>query len=121
MAFSYSGMLTHFCGASGEAEILPPASPCIHIGRFSIAPEDNRLYCKSALSSTESLGGSGNQAHARLRLLLRDGMDRRDRNDSHEEKQCERVSFLHNQSSLVRPRTTSAGYFYFSAGFFQRE
>ena len=51
--------------------------PSIHIGRLSIALENDRLYCKDALSSAESLGGTGNQAYARLRLLLSSGMDRR--------------------------------------------
>ena len=50
-------------------------SPSIHIGRLSIALENDRLYCKNAFSSTESLGGAGNQAHGRLRLLLSGGID----------------------------------------------
>ena len=86
-------------------------APSIHIRRFTVAFENDRLYSENAFPSTQSLGGTGNQANAHLRLLLR--IHRQRGNDSYEGKQCEQACFLHNKSTL------SAGYFF--AGFFQRE
>jgi len=82
MVFSYSGMLIHFCGASGDAEV----AAAVHVGGLTVSRHRDGLDRAQARGAAERLGRLRHEGGRRIPRLGAGQRHRRDDEDTNTER-----------------------------------